>query len=67
MTTRLVGLPCGTAIETGLATATTPTNSGANGAPKRRCSTSTSGTISTTAPSSETTAVSPAHTAHTRA
>src|SRR5206468_7531508 len=35
MTTRFVGLPCGTATEDAFATTTTPRKSGANGARKR--------------------------------
>ena len=54
MTTRFVGLPCGTATEDAFATTTTPRKSGANGARKRPDKTRTSGTMTTTAPSSET-------------
>ena len=67
MITMFVGLPCGTASEKALATATTPSRSGRNSSGSSRASTSTSGTISTTAPSRETVAVSSAHVAQVSA
>ena len=53
MTTRFVGLPSGTASEAAFATATAPTKNGAKGTRHRRTSARTTGTIKTTAPSSD--------------
>jgi hypothetical protein len=65
ISTRLVGLPRGTAIEAAFATATTPRSSGPIGAAKRSARTSSTGTISTTAASSDTAQVNAAHSRHT--
>jgi hypothetical protein len=54
ITTRFVGLPCGTARDAVVATTTTPSRKGAVGIRHHRPSDSTSGTMSTTEPSSET-------------
>ena len=66
ITTRLVGLPCTTAIEKAFATPIVASSSGRAGAP-RSTSASTTGTITTTAPSSESAAVRSAQTRQTRA
>jgi hypothetical protein len=63
----LVGLPSGTASEAAFATATEPTKNAVVSITQRRESARTSGTISTTAPSRETTQVRSAEAAQTSA
>src|SRR5437763_3082541 len=67
ITTRLVGLPCGTMIDAPLATATAPRNSAGKLVRAVRLRLSSTGTITTTAASRETAAVRAAEAAQTRA
>ena len=67
ISTRFVGLPCGTAIDDALATTMIPSRSGRTGTPKSSLKASASGTISTTAPSSDTAHVGATQSRHVNA
>ncbi len=66
ITIRLAGFPWGSASENALATPMVPSSSGRSSSGAARVSVSSTGTISTTAPSSETVAVRRAQRVHTR-